>query len=205
MSIPTLHEAVTALASLRPHPRLLRHSCAVGDVAAWLAERIAANGHGADPALVATAAFLHDVDKALPGDDPAKALRHGEGSAAWLVARGWRELAPLVTDHPVTRLAEDDAWDRLQAAPLAVRVVAYADKRAGQRLEPMDARFASWRRRYPLGPREDGRGDGWDDATTALVRARASALEREVCAAAAVEPAAVRRRKWSRPILGELA
>ena len=205
MSIPTFQQAVTALVSLRPHPRLLRHSCAVGDVAAWLAEAIAANGQPLNPALVATAAFLHDIDKAIPADDPAKRHPHGEGSAAWLVGRGWPELAALVTDHPVTRLAEDDAWARLQAAPLAARVVAYADKRAGQRLETMDDRFASWRRRYPAGPGEAGRGEGWDHATSTLIRARADALEREVCTAAGIDPTEVRRRKGARPIVRELA
>ena len=67
-------------------------------------------------------------------------------------------------------------------------VVAYADKRAGQRLKSMDARFASWRRRYP---------DGWDDTTWRAVRARAERLEAEVCRAAGIEPSSVRRLLWT--------
>ena len=43
-------------------------------------------------------------------------------------------LALLVRDHPVTRLADDEETRRLFAAPLEARIVAYADKRAGQRL-----------------------------------------------------------------------
>ena len=43
------------------------------------------------------------------------------------------------------------------------RIVAYADRRAGQRLESMDARFASWRRRYPRVGVEVARRI-WDDA-----------------------------------------
>ena len=49
--------------------------------------------------------------------------------------------------HPVTRLLDGDRYRRWAAfASREERIVAYADKRAGQRLESMDARFASWRR-----------------------------------------------------------
>ena len=55
--------------------------------------------------------------------------------------------------------------------------MAYADKRAGQRLESMDARFASWRRRYPQRV-VDGHSDGWDERTWQAVRERARRLSR---------------------------
>ena len=76
-------------------------------------------------------------------------------------------------DHPVTRLADDAAAARILGAPLEVRLVAYADKRAGQRLEPMAARFASWRRRYPFGS-----ADAWSAETLGRIDARAAELER---------------------------
>ena len=117
-------------------------------------------------------------------------------------------------DHPVTRLAEDGPAARLAAAPLEVRIVAYADKRAGQRLESMAGRFASWHRRYPSGPgdplRPGGRGPsagptghGWGDETAALVEARARALEAAVCTAAGVSPHEVRRLRWSARSIAE--
>jgi hypothetical protein len=137
------------------------------------------------------------VDK-LPGMSSG-GRRHGEGSAAWLEARGWTELASCVRDHPVTLLADDAGAARLAAGPLGARVVAYADKRAGQRLEPMAARFASWHRRYPAGR------SGWNADVAALVLARAGALERDVCAAAGVDPGDVRRLRWSRRALREAA
>jgi hypothetical protein len=56
----------------------------------------------------------------------------------------------------------------------------------------MDARFASWRRRYP---------SGWDAATEATVRERARRLEAAVCTAAGVRPADVRRLRWSHDAL----
>ena len=157
------------------------------------------------------AALLHDVDK-LPRAGADVRLPHGEGAADWLAAHGMGELAPLVRDHPVTHLADDAVAARLAAAPLEARIVAYADKRAGQRLEPMDARFASWRRRYPTGPGEHVRprgggptGTGWDDATASLVVARARDLERQVCASAGVAPSDVARLRWSRRALREAA
>ena len=92
----------------------------------------------------------------------------------------------------MTRLAEDGPSARLGSAPLEARIVAYADKRAGQRLEPMAARFASWRTRYPSGPgvhvqvspatTAAGRatmppsGAGWGDDVASLVEARSLAL-----------------------------
>ena len=117
MTIPSRPEAARLLRSLEPPEWFLRHACAVADVAAWLARRAAARGLDVDTVLVDTAALLHDVDK-LPAAGirsvagPRSGLRHGDGSAAWLEARGWGELAPVVRDHPVTRLADPDyeAW-----------------------------------------------------------------------------------------------
>lgn len=197
MTIPSRPEAARLLRSLEPPEWFLRHACAVADVASWLALRAAVNGRGVDRFLVDVAALLHDVDK-LPAAGRWSGLRHGDGSAAWLEDVGWGELAPVVRDHAVIRLADPgyEAW--VQAAPLEARIVSYADKRAGQRLEPMSERFASWRRRYPTGE--------WNDnAEWLLVETRARELELDVCAAAGVDPADVRRLRWSRRALREAA
>jgi putative nucleotidyltransferase with HDIG domain len=209
MTVPGRRDAARLLRSLEPPEWFLRHTCAVADVAAWLAARAAARGLAVDRQLVATAALLHDVDKLPTAAVPAR-LRHGEGSAAWLAARGWVELGPVVREHPVTRLAELEYETWAASASLEARIVAYADKRAGQRLEAMDARFASWRRRYPDGP-----GDhvavlrtprtGWGGEVAALVLGRALDLERDVCAAAGVAPKDVRRLRWARRALRNAA
>lgn len=123
------------------------------------------------------------------------------------------ELSRLVRDHPVPRLANADDAARLAVAPVEARIIAYADKRAGQQLEPMAARFASWGRRYPTGPAEPvpgthdrpPSGQGWADETADLVVARADALEREICGLAGVEPHGVRRLRWSRRALQQAA
>jgi HD superfamily phosphodiesterase len=186
MTIPDRREAARLLCSLEPPAWFVRHATVVGDVAAWLAARTVDRALKVDRALVESGALLHDVDKlphaAVPG------TRHGDGSARWLSEHGCPELGPVVRDHPVTRLTSStfDAW--LADAPLEALIVAYADKRGGQRLESMDARFASWRRRYP---------SGWDATTEAAVRERARRLEAAVCRAAGVRPAEVRRLRWS--------
>jgi hypothetical protein len=226
MTIPGRVDAARLLLALDPPAWFLRHACAVADVAAWLAARAAANGQALDRGAVEAAALLHDVDK-LPAAGRPSHTRHGDGSAAWLEAHGLASLAPLVLDHPVTRLAEVGPATRLANAPLEARIVAYADKRAGQRLEPMAARFASWAHRYPSGPADrpgaprmgdtaPGAGDtatragdpsapstrsGWGDDIVAVVLARSLALEAGVCAAAGVAPADVRRLRWSRRAL----
>jgi HD domain len=211
MTVPARREAARLLLSLDPPAWALRHACAVADVAAWLAGRASSRGLALDRRAVEAAALLHDVDK-LPSLRPDRRLPHGEGSAAWLTAHGLEELAPLVRDHPVTRLADDALAARLAAAPLEARLVAYADKRAGQRLETMDERFGSWQRRYPSGPGEHvkgkgGRptGKGWGDDVATLVVERARELERTVCEALGVAPDEVERLRWSRRALREVA
>lgn len=209
MTVPGRREAARLLLSLEPPGWFLRHSCAVADVASWLAVRVAAKGRATDVTLVCVAALLHDVDK-LPAARVPAHLPHGEGSAAWLAGQGWPELGEAVRYHPVTCLADDARAAWLAAAGLETKIVAYADKRAGQRLESMDARFASWRRRYPSGPGDDvagspGAAAGWDDARASRVLDRARALEREVCEAAGVRPGDVGRLRWSRRALREAA
>jgi uncharacterized protein len=195
MSVPNRLTAARLLLSVNPPAYRLRHSRAVAEVAGWLAARIAANGIPIDRALVEAAALLHDVDKTLPKTDPVRALPHGDGGAEWLTGRGHPELARAVANHPVTRLADEERYRQWSAfATREERIVAYADKRAGQRLEPMAARFARWRRRYP--PIEEG-GSKWDGATLERIWLRAQRLELDVCRAANVRPDEVERLRWT--------
>ena len=192
MTVPGRVEAASLLLSLDPPPWFLRHARAVAEVAGWLAAKISARGVEVDRRLVETAALLHDVDKLLPDDDRARRLPHGDGSADWLSRHCHPELARAVANHPVTRLADGERFRRWAAfASREERIVAYADKRAGQRLESMADRFASWERRYP----DDG--DGWTSGTRAEIRRRADRLEADVCRAAGVAPRDVRRLGWT--------
>jgi len=201
MTVPGRMDAAALLLSLDPPPWFVRHSRAVAEVAGWLAARIDERGTPVDRRLVESAALLHDADKALPPDDPAQGLAHGDGSAAWLTRQGHPELARAVANHPVTRLLDGDRYKRWAAfASREERIVAYADRRAAQRLESMDERFASWARRYPRVD-VDGREVGWDEAELRTVRARADRLEADVCRAAGVAPGDVRRLAWTGPAL----
>jgi len=189
MTVPGRAAAAALLLSLDPPPWFLRHARAVAEVAAWLALRVERRGAAVDRALIEAAALLHDADKLLPATDPARRLPHGEASAAWLARHGHPELGPAVAAHPVTRLTDEDAFRRwLAAAGPEEKLVAYADKRAGQRLESLDARFASWARRYP---------DGWPEEPRGLVREHAGLLVAGVCALAGVDPDAVGRLSWT--------
>ena len=197
MTVPGRVEAASLLVSLDPPAWFVRHARAVAEVAGWLAARIESRGVSVDRRLVEAASLLHDADKALPAGDPARDLPHGEGSAAWLARLGHVELARAVASHPVTRLLDGEAFQRWAAlATREERVVAYADKRAGQRLESMDARFESWRRRYTE-PATDGRQPAREDEAWRAVRARADRLEADVCRAAGIAPWQVRRLAWT--------
>jgi hypothetical protein len=140
---------------------------------------------------VEAAALLHDVDKILPKDDPARALGHGFGSAAWLARRGHPELEAAVAAHPVTRLVTAEAERWLDTATPEERIVAYADKRARQRILSMAARFARWARRR----------DALSPALGGTVWLRARRLEADVCAFADTRPEAVGRLRWTGPAL----
>ncbi|MGA2512627.1 MAG: hypothetical protein ABSG37_03310 [Candidatus Limnocylindrales bacterium] len=98
----------------------------------------------------------------------------------------------------MTRLA-DPAWFEswLAEASREVLIVAYADKRAGQRLESMEERFSSWERRYPPSERARRARGTWTADTLEKVRERAGELERRVCELAGTAPADVHRLEWT--------
>jgi len=182
MAIPSRLEAVALLDALDPPEWLVAHSSAVAEIAAFLASRIRARGIDVDRRIVESAALLHDMDKMLPADHPLKPLGHGDAGARWLTEQGYEELSRPVANHPVTRLSDESRYRRWAAfASREERIVAYADKRAGQRLESLDRRFQRWGQRYP---------------DVARVRARADRLEREVCSAAGITADQVRRLPW---------
>ncbi len=119
-------------------------------------------------------------------------MPHGDGSAHWLARQGHAELGRAVANHPVSRLADAARFRRWAAfATREERIVAYADKRAGQRLESMSARFDDWERRFP------GDAGGWTSAARATIRARADRLEADVCRAAGVRSGDVGRLRWT--------
>lgn len=204
MTVPSRTEAASLLLSFDPPVWHVRHSRAVAEIAAWLAGRAAGRGESVDVALAESAALLHDVDKVLPharqpdGSEPDGSgmarLRHGDGSAAWLRAQGHGELAEAAAWHPVDRLV-DEGWEALVEGRLAreTLIVAYADKRAGQRRETLEQRFAGWERRYP---------DGWPTATSRLALRRARILEERVCALAGASPEDVGRLRWTGRAIG---
>jgi putative nucleotidyltransferase with HDIG domain len=186
MSIPTRSEAARILRDLSPPDWLLEHSAVVADVASFLGRRIDERGHAIDVALVEAAALLHDVDKALPANDPLKGFGHADAGAAWLRERGHDELARSVAAHPVMRLTEDERYQFwIRDATVEERVVAYADKRSRQDLVSLDDRFQHWRDRH-----------GDTDAMH-VARGRAEKLEAEICDAAGVTPDQVERDPWA--------
>jgi hypothetical protein len=193
MTVPSREEAVRLLLSLDPPMWHLRHSSAVAEVAAWLAHRIARSSpeRHLDRRLVETAALLHDVDKALP-KVARPPLRHGAAGSAWLAAHGHGELVEAVSLHPVTRLVTDAGAAALGRASLEARIVAYADKRARQRVVSMADRFERWTRRHQ---------GGWSPEVAARIWERAQVLETEVCGLAGCRPEDVTRLGWTGPVL----
>jgi putative nucleotidyltransferase with HDIG domain len=188
MAIPSRAESVALLCSFDPPRWFLRHSVAVAEVAAFLAERIESAGIAIDRGRVEAAALLHDIDKLFPRDDPLQPLGHGAAGARWLEEHGYRELAGPVAAHPITRLTDDERYRSWAAfSDRETRVVAYADKRAGQRVWSLTARLDDMARRHPE-----------HAASLRAARPRAVLLERQVCDAAGIAPDEIRRLRWVR-------
>jgi putative nucleotidyltransferase with HDIG domain len=185
MSVPSRLQAAAVVRNLRPNDKLLNHSAAVAEVAAFLVGAMVRRGVDVDAKLVESAALLHDMDKMLPDEDALKPLGHGAAGAEWLSQHGYGELAPAVASHPVMEIGRAMSYDDwAQRAGLEGRVVTYADKRARQSLLSLDERFASWHERYPNSP-------DLDEADR-----RARVLEAEICSLAGLAPDQVERTPW---------
>ena len=185
MTVPSRVAAAALLLSLDPPPWLCGTRAPWPRSPAGSRRGSTARGIAVDRRLVEAAALLHDVDKALPADDPARALPHGDGSAAWLTRQRPPRARPgpsRPTRSPACSTAS--AYRRWAAfATREERIVAYADKRAGQRLESMDARFASLAAALPAAGRRRPRSRA-GRRRLRPVRARAERLEADVCRAA---------------------
>ena len=185
MSIPSRVEAAAILRGLEPTERLLTHSAAVAEVCAFLCAALSGRGEAVDTSLAEAAALLHDLDKALPPDDPLRAMGHGVAGAEWVRRHGFAELADAIAHHPVTTLAEPRGYQVwAEEAGFEGRVVAYADKRARQDVVALGQRFERWYQRYP------------DSQALPLAHERARMLEQEICSAAGICPADVHRLAW---------
>ena len=87
--------------------------------------------------------------------------------------------------HPVMYLDGPSAPSWVTEGPLEERIVAYADKRATQRVVSLEQRFARWRRRHV-------------EHTAALERSQRSAqrLEMGLCTVIGIRPEEVQRLRW---------
>ena len=150
-----------------------------------LAYRASQVGVAVDRRLAVTAALLHDIDKCLPLDHPLRLLGHGKAGAAWLAEAGHPELSRAIEAHPVMRLNDPGAERWITDAPIEDRIVAYADKRATQRLVSLDKRFERWRKKHP----------GYRERLDAAF-VMAQALEASLCEATGVRPDQVERLRW---------
>ena len=171
---------------LDPPAWLVTHVTVAAEIAAFVARRAAAAGADLDVPICEAAALLHDVDKTASVRAEVPGRPHGLAGAEWSRRRGHEELAPAIASHPVTLLADDERYSRWRPrAAVEELIVAYADKRSGQRLVSLEERFADWIARYPE-HRE----------ATLRAKPRALELERHVCTLARIAPEEVARLSW---------
>ena len=124
-------------------PYLREHSALVGRIGGVIASARAARGDALDVEAVTLAAYLHDIGRSpLLKGDPRD---HNELSALILAAEG---LATCV--EPARRHAIYTVLDRATAPrTLAEKVVYYADRRGGMKIEPLAERAKDTAARNP--------------------------------------------------------
>ena len=196
MTVPRRVDAASLLLSLDPPPWFVRHARAVAEVAGWLAARIDAAGiAGRSPARRGGGAAPRRRQGApgrRPGARPPP--RRGLGGLAdpRTGTLSWRGRSPAIRSRGWPTARRTDAGRRSRRARSGSSPTPTS---APASTESMDARFArgaaatrDGRRRSP---RRLGRGD------VSAVRARAARLEADVCRAAGVAPADVRRLRWT--------
>ena len=117
VAIPTRQQAVAIILDLHPSARLLRHVCAVADVAAFLAARTAGRGRpwtgGWRRRRRCSTTSTSSSRRAIP----RRAGGHGAAGARWLTEQGWAELAGPVAAHPVGRLLDHEGGHAPPGSP----------------------------------------------------------------------------------------
>ncbi len=120
---------------------LVRHSLAVGEIAAVLARAARDAGLGVDVEAVSLAGYLHDIGKSpLLAGEPRD---HNELSALVLHAEGLPALAEPARRHPAYAVSDP----RLMPMTLAERIVFYADRRVLMTVVSLEERMAEQSRR----------------------------------------------------------
>ena len=122
------------------YPDWLRtHSVIVGRIA----EALVRGRTGIDRDAVVLAAYLHDIGRTpLMTDDPRE---HNEKSAEILRREGLAACAELALRHPIYAVHDPAIAPRT----LEQQIVYIADRRGGQRVEPLEERSADTARRHP--------------------------------------------------------
>ena len=199
MTVPRRVEAASLLLSLDPPPWFVRHARAVAEVAGWLAARdrrprdrggpAARGGRGAAPRR-RTRRSRPTIRRA-----PSPTARDRRTGSRGRGTPSWRARSPAIRSRACSTVSGTGAGRRSRAARSGSSPTPTSAPGSGSR--SMDARFASWRRRYPNLTAGDRQVAGWDDAALRAVRARAARLEADVCQAAGVAPADVRRLAWT--------
>jgi HD superfamily phosphodiesterase len=152
------------------YPQWLRvHSLVVGALATRLAQAHANAGTPLDLRAVGLGGYLHDIGKSplLSGDG----RDHNLVGPLVLAAEGLPELVELSRRHPVYAPRDQATAPRT----LAEKIVYYADRRGGQRVETLEERIDEQLSRFP-------ELAGRRDADLALARA----IEAEVFAGIAL-------------------
>ena len=141
MKLPTRDEALTLLHKYQDSPGRIAHSLAVAQFALTIGTRLIENGVPLNPALIETAAILHDIRKGQP--------EHDWAGAELLSSLGYPEIAAIVGVH--TRLGSRTP---LPSEPLSEAEVVYiADKsHRGETRVTIEERYAIWRTNWKDDP-----------------------------------------------------
>jgi uncharacterized protein len=148
--VPSREESLALMADQGMLPNIRGHSLQVARVAQVLAVHLPSFSPPLDLALLEAGALLHDIAKT---ECLKTKKKHTDIGAAFLVARGYPEVAEIVAQH-VTLNHDHSRPDRISE----VELVHYADKRVlHEDIVDLPTRFRYLQERYGRAPEDQKR------------------------------------------------
>ena len=138
--VPSRAECLALMVERAMLPNIHRHSLQVARVSLALASHLQASNPQLDLALLEAGALLHDIAKT---ECLHSAQKHTEVGAAFLLARGFPEVAEIVAQHVNLKAGHG------KNGITEIEIVHYADKRVlHEEIVDLETRFQYLQERY---------------------------------------------------------
>ena len=143
MAMPTRKESFELLWHHNVPQNIIRHSIAVGRLAAEIGAKLKAKGKKIDLNLLDRACILHDIGKLAAIQSGRE---HGEIGYGILLKHGYNEVAEVIRKHPLHCILDSKNRPRTWEE----KILYYCDKRVSEhKVVSLKERLADLKNRYP--------------------------------------------------------